>query len=176
MLATNSTHKSVILQELHASPSAGHSGFLRTYKCISRIFYWKGMKQDIKQFVAECEVCQRQKGETIASPGPLQPLPIPVETWTNISMDFIDGLPSSHGKTTIFVVVDHLTKYAHFCPVGHPYTALTIAQLFVNNIVKLHGVSQSIVSDRDKIFTSKFWKELFRLQGTHLKMSTAYHP
>jgi hypothetical protein len=91
-------------------------------------------------------------------------------------MDFIEGLPSSHGKTTILVVVDRLTKYAHFCPVGHPYTASTIAQLFVDNIVKLHGVPQSIVSDRDKIFTSHFWKELFRLQGTQLKMSTSYHP
>jgi hypothetical protein len=88
-------------------------------------------------------------------------------------MDFIYGLPSSHGKTSIFVVVDHLTKYAHFCPVSHPYTASTIAQFFVDNIVKLHGVPQSIVSDRDKIFTSNFWKELFRLQ---LKMSTSYHP
>jgi hypothetical protein len=91
-------------------------------------------------------------------------------------MDFIYGLPSSHGKTSIFVVVDHLTKYAHFCPVSHPYTASTIVQFFVDNIVKLHGVPQSIVSDRDKIFTSNFWKELFRLQGTMLKMSTSYHP
>jgi len=91
-------------------------------------------------------------------------------------MDFIEGLPSSQGKTTILVVVDRLTKYAHFCPVSHPYTASTIAQLFMDNIVKLHGVPQSIVSDRDKIFTSHFWKELFRLQGTQLKMSTSYHP
>jgi hypothetical protein len=93
--------------------------------------------------VAECKVCQQQKGETVASLGPLQPLP-------DISMDFIDDLPSSHGKTTIFVVVARLIKYAHFCLVGHPYTASTIAQLFVDNIVKLHGVAQSIVSDRDR--------------------------
>jgi len=176
ILAANSTHKITIFQELHAAPSAGHFGFLRTYKRISRLFYWKGMKRDIKQFVAECEVCQRQKGETVASPGYLQPLAIPTETWLDVSMDFIEGLPSSQGKTTILVVVDRLTKYAHFCPVAHPYTASTIAQLFVDNIVKLHGVPQSIVSDRDKIFTSHFWKELFRLQGTQLKMSTSYHP
>ena len=176
MLATNSTHKHTIMQELHAGPSAGYSGFLQTYKRISHIFYQKGMKQDIKQFVSECEVCQRHKGETVASPGPLQPLPIPVEAWTDISMDFINGLPSSHGKTTIFVVVDCLTKYAHFYLVAHPYTALTTAQLFMDNIVKLHEVPQSIVSDQDKTFTSNFWKELFYLQGTQLKMSTAYHP
>lgn len=91
-------------------------------------------------------------------------------------MNFIDGLPSSHGKTTIFVVVDRLTKYAHFCPVNHPYTAFSITQFFMDNIVKLHGVPQSIVSDQDKLFTSNFWKELFHLQGTMLKMSISYHP
>jgi transposase InsO family protein len=134
------------------------------------------MKADIKQFVAECETCQRQKGETVASPGLLQPLAVPEEVWTDISMDFIDGLPPSQGKTTILVVVDRLTKYAHFCPLAHPYTAIIVAQVFVDNIVKLHGIPQSIVSDRDKVFTSNFWKELFRLQGTQLRMSTAYHP
>jgi hypothetical protein len=90
-------------------------------------------------------------------------LPIPVKAWTDISIDFIDGLPSSHGKTTIFVVVDRLSKYAHFCPIAHPYTTLTIVQLFVDNIVKLHGIPQLIVSDQDKTFTSNFWKELFHL-------------
>lgn len=90
-------------------------------------------------------------------------------------MDFIEGLPSSQGKNAIFVVVDRLTKYAHFCPLSHPYTAATIAQVFVENIFKLHGVPQSIDSDRDKVFTSNFWKELFRLQGTQLNMSTSYH-
>jgi hypothetical protein len=176
VLASHSSHKSIVLQECHDSPSAGHSGFLRTYRRITRVFYWKGMKADIKQFVAECETCQRQKGETVASPELLQPLTVPEEVWTDISMDFIDGLPPLQGKTTILVVVDRLTKYAHFCPLAHPYTAIIVAQVFVDNIVKLHGIPQSIVSDRDKVFTSNFWKELFRLQGTQLRMSTAYHP
>ena len=134
------------------------------------------MKADIKQFVVECETCQRQKGETVASPRLLQPLAIPEEVWTDISMDFIDGLPPSQGKTTILVVVDRLTKYAHFYPLAHLDIAIIVAQVFVDNIVKLHGIPQSIVSDRDKVFTSNFWKELFRLQGTQLSMSTAYHP
>ena len=96
--------------------------------------------------------------------------------WTDISMDFIEGLPSSKGKSTILVVVDRLTKYAHFCAVRNPYAAASIAQIFIENIVKLHGMPRSIVSDRDRIFTSKFLTELFQLQGTKLKISTAYHP
>jgi len=79
-------------------------------------------------------------------------------------------------KKTIFVVVDCLTKYAHFCPISHPHTTSTIAQLFVDNIVKLHGVPQSIVRYWNKIFTPNFCKKLFRLQGTMLKMNTSYHP
>ena len=134
------------------------------------------MKNFIKKFVTECDVCQRHKSETVATPGLLQPLPIPDATWTDISMDFIDSLPSSQGKSTILVVVDRLTKYAHFCALRHPYTAASVARIFVENIAKLHGSPRSIVSDRDKIFTSSFWTELFRLQGTQLNMSTAYHP
>lgn len=175
-LPSSSKQKLILLQEFHSSPTAGHSGFLRTYKRISQVFHWKGMKNEVKKFVEECATCQANKGETVASPGLLQPLPIPEHIWTDISMDFIDGLPPAHGKTTILVVVDRLSKYAHFCPISHPYTAASIAQVFVDNIIKLHGVPRSIVSDRDPIFTSNFWKELFRLQGTQLKMSTAYHP
>jgi hypothetical protein len=116
-LTFHSSHKSIVLQECHESPSAGHSEFLRTYKCITHVFYWKGMKADIKQFVTECETCQRQKGKTVASPGLLQPLAIPKEVWTNISMDFIDGLSPSQGKTTILVVVDRSThKICSFLP------------------------------------------------------------
>jgi hypothetical protein len=92
-------------------------------------------------------VCQKQKGKTIACPRLLPPLPIIAKAWINISMEFIDGLPSSHGKTTILVVLDRLTKYVDFCSSGHPYTALTSAQLFVDNIVKLYGLPQLIASD-----------------------------
>jgi hypothetical protein len=72
--------------------------------------------------------------------------------------------------------MDRLTKYAHFFPLAHPYTTIIVAKVFMDNIVKLHGIPQSIISDQDKVFTSNFWKELFRLQGTQLRMSTAYHP
>ena len=91
-------------------------------------------------------------------------------------MDFIEGLPKSQGYNVILVVVDRLTKYAHFVAVKHPYTASAIVQLFLDNIVKLHGLPQSIVSDWDTIFISAFWRELFKLYKVNLLMSTTYHP
>lgn len=90
-------------------------------------------------------------------------------------MDFIEGLPKSERFSVILVVVDRLTKFAHFIPVKHPYTAASVAQLFMDNVVKLHGLPNSIVSDRDTIFISHFWRDLFKLYQVNLSLSTAYH-
>jgi transposase InsO family protein len=108
--------------------------------------------------------------------GLLQPLPILQGVWQDLTMNFIEGLPKSEGCSVILVVVDRLTKYAHFLPVKHPYTAATIAQLFMDHVVKLHGLPASIISDRDIIFVSHFWRELFKLYKVNLQLSTAYHP
>jgi hypothetical protein len=131
-LSKQSKLKSTVLSELHAIPTAGHSGFTKTYDRVKRSFFWDGMKQDIRNFFVECEVCQCNKGEIVKSLGTLQPLPIPPAIWKDISMDFIIGLPKSGNKSVIMVVVDFLSKYAHFCALQHPFTASTVAQIFMD--------------------------------------------
>lgn len=165
-----------MLAEFHATPQGGHSGFLRTYRRIAANLYWVGMKNDVQEFVRSCDTCQRQKYMASSPAGLLQPLPIPEQIWEDVSLDFITGLPKSKGFEAILVVVDRLSKYCHFLPLKHPYTARSIAELFAKEIIRLHGIPSSIVSDRDPLFMSHFWKEIFRLQGTQLKMSSAYHP
>lgn len=134
------------------------------------------MNKEIQAYVRECLICQRHKPEQIASLGLLQPLPILRRIWEAISMYFVEGLPHSKGKQVILVVVDRQSKYAHFLTLAHPYTALAVAQLFMDSIFKLHGLPNSITSDRDPIFLSDVWSELFSLQGVALNKSSAYHP
>lgn len=156
--------------------NGGYSGRDATYQKVRSLFYWKGMSKDIHAFIRSCSICQTCKYDNAASPGLLQPLSIPEAIWTYLSMDFIDGLPSSMGKTVIFMVVDRLSKGAQFITLQHPYTSLTVAQAFLDNVYKLHGCPRSIVSDRDSVFLSDFWKELMALQGVALKFLSAYHP
>jgi hypothetical protein len=127
--------KSTVLSELHATPTTGHSWFTKTYDS-----NWDGMKHDVHNFVAECDVCQSHKGETVKSLGTLQPLLIPPNIWRDIYMYFIVGLPKSDNKSVIMVVVDRLSKYSHFCALQYPFTISTVAQLFMDQVVKLHGM------------------------------------
>ena len=106
----------------------------------------------------------------------LQPLPVPLAAWQAISLDFIEGLPSSRGMNAILVVVDRFTKYGCFLLLRHPLSAQSVAKLFLNQVYKLHGMPASIVSDQDCIFCSAFWKELFRLADVKLQMNSSYHP
>jgi hypothetical protein len=111
----------------------------------------EGRDQHIHQ---ELSHLPKNKAEHIPYPGLLQPIPIPDMPWQLITMDFIEALPKSEGKDTILVVVDKLTKYAHFIPLIHPFTTKHIVQVFIDNVFKLHGLPQAIITDRDKIFTS----------------------
>jgi hypothetical protein len=153
----------MVLSELHATPTVGHLGFNKTYDQVKILFFWEGMKQDVHNFVFECDVCQCNKGETVKYSGTLQPLLIPPAIWRDISMDFIVGLPKSGNKLVIMVVVDRLSKYVNFCALQHPFTTSTVSQLFMDQVFKLDGMSHSIVSDHDPTFTSNFWQELFKL-------------
>jgi len=172
-LAAKSSLTPTIIAEFH---NATHEGYHKSLQRLRSVFYWSGMSSQLKQFIKHCDTCQRHKMDATKPTGLLQPLPIPEQIWSDISMDFIDGLPLSYGKTTIFVVVDRFSKYGHFTPIKHPYTAPQVSQVFFEAIFRLHGIPTSIVCDRDPTFTSLFWRELFRLNGTSFRFSSAYHP
>jgi hypothetical protein len=161
-----------LISALHDSPQGGHSGFPVTYRQIASLFCWKKMKSMVRDFVKSCHVCQHAKPEHLKPAGILQPLPIPSQPWECPTMDFIDGFLTSRQFNCLLVIVDKFTKYAHFIPLRHPYTASKVAELFVDHIYRLHGLPLSLVSDRDPVFTSVFWRSVFRATGTKLKMST----
>lgn len=175
-LGSNTAIQTKVTNALHSSAVGGHSGFPVTYSCVKQLFYWPHMKDSIRTLVGACVVCHQAKPDRSKYPGLLQPLPVPTQAWQVISLDFIEGLPQSAGYTVILVVVDRLTKFAHFVPMRHPFTALKVAQVFMQAVYRLHGMPESIVSDRDRVFTSTLWKELFRLSDTQLLMSSSYHP
>lgn len=172
-VGTNPLDQQHILQALQDSGIGGHSGFNATYQRIKQLFAWPKMKDFIKQYVQSCGVCQQAKVEHLKTPGLLQLLTIPSEAWSVVSMDFIEGWPSPHNKTVIMVMIDKFSKYAHFIPMSHPFTALQVAQLYLNQVYKLHGLPKAIISDRDKVFTSTIWQELFFLSNTKLLMSSS---
>ncbi|GJS51708.1 putative reverse transcriptase domain-containing protein [Tanacetum coccineum] len=136
-----------------------------------------GMKKDIAEYVSKCLTCLKVKAEHQRPSGLLQQPEIPVWKWEGIAMDFVTKLPrTSSGHDTIWVIVDRLTKSAHFLPMREDYKMERLARLYLNEIVARHGVPISIISDRDSRFTSRFWQSMQEALGTRLDMSTAYHP
>ena len=128
------------------------------YHDLKRSYWWTRMKREIAQFVNQCDVCRRVKAEHQRPAGLLQPLPIPEWKFDHIEMDFVTGFPKSKkGNDAIFVVIDKLSKVAHFLPVKESILAAQLAELYTSRIVSLHGVPMMISSDRGSIFTSKFW-------------------
>lgn len=175
-LAGNLELQQRVIAAMHDSAIGGHSGVPVTHCRLKKLFYWPGMKQAVQDYVQSCTVCQQAKAERVRYPGLLQPLPVPPQAWHTISLDFIEGLPRSANANCILVVVDKFSKYGHFLPLSHPFTAAKVAKVFLDNVYKLHGLPVNIISDRDRIFTSSFWQTLFQLSGTQLCMSSSYHP
>ncbi|XP_047268023.1 uncharacterized protein LOC124898416 [Capsicum annuum] len=143
---------------------------------LQSLFYWKSLLQDVRSFVQQYDICQRNKYNAAAYLGYLKPLPIRKGVWTDVCLDFIKGLPKSNGKDVILVVVDRLSKYGHFLCLHHPYTTQSIAQCYLDHVFKLHGILVTMTSDRDLVFLSSFWQERFTLQRVQLQRSTTYHP
>ena len=123
----------------------------------------------------QCDTYKRCKHESVAKPGLLRPLGVPDQAWANMTIDFLEGLSRSKGRNCVLVMVDRLTKYSHFI-LSYPFTTKEVARMFLDNVVKLHGVPQTIITDKDKVFTSLFWQGLLKSLGSKLHMSTAYHP
>lgn len=146
-----------ILTEAHDTPYTAHPGTTKMYQDVKKGYWWPGMKKDIAEFVAKCLICQQVKAEHQRPSGLLHPLSILEWKWESISMDFITGLPRvQRGYNAIWVIVDRLTKSAHFLPVKESTTTDQLAQIYIKEIVRLHGVPKTIVSDRDSRFVSTF--------------------
>lgn len=162
-----------LITELH---NEGHIGRDRTLQLVSSAYFWPSLRRDVERFVERCVVCQTSKGQA-SNAGLYHPLPVPTQPWTDISMDFVMGLPrTQRGFDSIFVVVDRFSKMVHFIPCKRTTDAVQVATLFFREIYRLHGLPLSIVSDRDSRFLGHFWRSLWKLLNTSLDMRSAYHP
>jgi hypothetical protein len=169
--------KELILREAHDSTYSIHPGSTKMYKDLKTQYWWYGMKRDITEYISFCDTCQRVKAEHQRPTWLLQPLKIPEWRWEKIGMDFIVGLPRTQASyDLIWVIVDRLTKVAHFVPIKMIYSGAKLAELYMSWIVCLHGVPKMIVSDRASQFTSKFWEKPHESMDTKLNFSSAYHP
>jgi hypothetical protein len=169
--------KSLIMHECHDSATSGHLGKDKTIERVKQRFYWLNMDEEIMRYVVSCDECQRNKPSNQAPIGTLQPLPIPDRPWQWVSMDLITQLPrSKKGHDAILVMVCKLTKMVHYAATKSNVTAPQVAHLFLQEVVRHHGLPSAILSDRDARFTGKFWQELWSALGTKLTMSTAFHP
>ncbi|GJU32635.1 putative reverse transcriptase domain-containing protein [Tanacetum coccineum] len=169
--------RDLIMHESHKSKYSIHPGSDKMYQDLKKLYWWPNMKAEIATYVSKCLTCAKVKAEHQKPSGLLQQLEIPEWKWEKITMDFISGLPRTpSGYDSIWVIVDQLTKSAHFLPMKKTDSIEKLAQLYLKEIVCKHGVPTSIISDKDSLFTSRFWKSLQEAMGTQLDMSTAYHP
>ncbi|KAA3467947.1 integrase [Gossypium australe] len=147
----------MILLEAHSSPYTMHTGGNKLYRDLHEQYWWPGLKREVTDFISKCLTCQQVKAKHQLPSGLLQPVRIPLWKWERITIDFFSGLPlTPTKKDSVWVIVERLTKSAHFVPVHTDYSLQKLAKLYVAKIVRLHGVPMSIISDRDPRFTSRF--------------------
>ncbi|XP_060200325.1 uncharacterized protein LOC132628570 [Lycium barbarum] len=175
-LCTYVSWRELLVKEAHNGGLMGHFGVSKTLVILSEHLFWPKMIRDVKKICARCLDCKHAKSCTQLR-DLYTPLPIPSSPWLDISKDFVVGLPRTrNGRDSIFVVVDRFYKIAHFIACHKSDDASHVATLFVHNMIKLHGVPQTIVSDRDSKFLSSFWRCLWGNFGTKLLFSTSCHP
>lgn len=165
-----------ILHALHSAPAAGHPGRQRTLDAARRHFFWPGMRKDVISYVTSCPTCQRVKPSSTATSPPLHPLEPSFDRWSAVSLDFKTGLPPSHGLDAVMAVTCRFSRRVRLVPLRSTASASDVAILFIDHIVKLHGLPDTLISDRDPKFVSAFWQELWAALGTRLRTSTANSP
>ena len=170
----NSSLHGRIIEQAHTI--VGHFGSQRTADYIRRWYWWPRLQKEVESFCDSCEWCIRSKGEYASPRGKLHSLPIAERPWDSIGMDFIGPFPESEGFNYLWVVICRLSSMVHLIPVNTTTTATELSSIYIREVVRLHGLPASIVCDRDPKFTSKWWRELQRLLGTKLLMSTSFHP
>ncbi|KAI3704334.1 hypothetical protein L1987_74552 [Smallanthus sonchifolius] len=169
--------RTFLMNESHKTRYSVHPGADKMYMGLHQQYWWPGMKKDIALFVAKCLTYSKVKAEHQKPSGLLEQPEIPVWKWENLAMDFITKLPrTSSGHDSIWVIIDRLTKSAHFLPIREDYRVEKLARIYIDEIVSCHGIPLNIISDRDSRFTSRFWQSLQSALGTRLDLSTAYHP
>ena len=169
------TLREELIREAHEL--SGHLGYIKTYFSLRKFYYWPRMHKHCNDFVRSCPLCQANKTSTMPKLGHSKSTEIPDGRWETVSMDWITGLPeTASGFDSILVIIDFVSKRAHFIPTHDNSTSADTANIFFNEIFRHHGLPLKIISDRDRRFTSGFWKTLTRILGTHLAMSTPYHP
>ncbi len=160
----------------HDMPAAGHPGRYKTLELVSRNYWWPLMSQFINKYVEACDNCLRSKPKLHSAYKQLKPNETPERRWGMISMDFIMPLPKSEGYTGILVVMDRLTKMAHFIPIKKTIDSIETAQTLMKQVFKLHGLPDKIISDRGSQFASHVLQEMYKVLGITVALSTAYHP
>src|SRR5271169_2990284 len=164
------------MQTHHDDSLAGHYGVEKTLELLMRNYYFPGIHSYVRKYVSTCDLCSRGKSPRHLKHGELAPLPVPNGPWKGISCDLVVDLPVSNGYDSILVFVDRFTKMCHLVPCNKTTTSPEFAKLFLDYVVRLHGIPDSIVSDRGSIFTSQFWTALSKFLNLGKRMSTAFHP